>query len=488
MSNAQSSRIAIVTVHGTGDTAEGSTGQKWFQKGSAFSERLLRRLAGHGLEAEVLPHLWSGANLVSEREKGAERLVRTIERCAKSYAGVHVIGHSHGGNVANDAAVLMRWGRRRPDKESLASIVTVGTPFLDTRTGFLQMLGGLAFRGITWGSVLAFPLTVLGGILLAFSAEERAAAAAEGELSPWVVVLIVIALIAPSLWFMLRIARRGVRRILRPRDKTKQKRSLLALWHENDEAIAFLQRVEELPIEAFPRGSLYRNSRMAAVSWGVIGTLVVALAAPLSYALGVDILALEAAFLEPDARGKTIENSVTISIIAFLLAPLVFVLVFLVYRYVIGGLSEIGARGTLNRWITGVLRGIALGRDGDQAPCNTSTTSHTHPCDTHVLSGDVAQRMQAGASDAASRLIEKYRWALFRVGSDTNQSLASLATDAMTWDSLIHTTYFDQPEVADLIGDYIAAQAKGQPFAAPSAAAAPNPLPDPPPEDAPRAA
>jgi hypothetical protein len=26
----------------------------------------------------------------------------------------------------------------------------------------------------------------------------------------------------------------------------------------------------------------------------------------------------------------------------------------------------------------------------------------------------------------------------------------------MTWDSLVHTTYFDQPEVAAAIGDHIA--------------------------------
>jgi len=36
----------------------------------------------------------------------------------------------------------------------------------------------------------------------------------------------------------------------------------------------------------------------------------------------------------------------------------------------------------------------------------------------------------------------------------------------MTWDSLIHTTYFDQPEVADAIAGYITAKVKHQEFAA----------------------
>ena len=64
--------------------------------------------------------------------------------------------------------------------------------------------------------------------------------------------------------------------------------------------------------------------------------------------------------------------------------------------------------------------------------------------------------MQEGANGAAGKLIDKYRWALFSVGGDSSASLTSLTTDAMTWDSLIHTTYFDQPEVAAAIGDHIA--------------------------------
>jgi hypothetical protein len=64
--------------------------------------------------------------------------------------------------------------------------------------------------------------------------------------------------------------------------------------------------------------------------------------------------------------------------------------------------------------------------------------------------------MKQGANGAAGKLIDKYRWALFSVGGDSSASLTSLTTDAMTWDSLIHTTYFDQPEVAVAIADHIA--------------------------------
>ena len=110
--------------------------------------------------------------------------------------------------------------------------------------------------------------------------------------------------------------------------------------------------------------------------------------------------------------------------------------------------------------MSGVFRGVALGRDGDQVICNVSTDSHTHFTQSVKLEGECAARMQAAAGAAADKLIDKYRWSLFTVGGDTNSPLSNLATDAMTWDSLIHTTYFDQPEVAELICAHIVAQAR----------------------------
>ncbi|HRO03841.1 MAG TPA: hypothetical protein PLS69_09595, partial [Terricaulis sp.] len=147
-------------------------------------------------------------------------------------------------------------------------------------------------------------------------------------------------------------------------------------------------------------------------------------------------------------------------IACLLAAPIIFTVVYLAYRYLIGGLQELSLRGVLNRFVAGVLRGVAMGRDGDQVLCNVGPRSHTHRTEDLVLSGDCAARMQQNANGAASALIEKYRWALFSVGGDSAGSLTALTTDAMTWDSLIHTTYFDQPEVAEAIATHIAAKAR----------------------------
>lgn len=76
-----------------------------------------------------------------------------------------------------------------------------------------------------------------------------------------------------------------------------------------------------------------------------------------------------------------------------------------------------------------------------------------------VLDGELADRFRANAAQAVTPLLDKYWWALFRVGSDNRSAISQLAADAMTWDGLIHTIYFDHPELASAIAEHIAAEA-----------------------------
>jgi hypothetical protein len=466
--------IAIVTVHGTGDTAEGADGQKWFQKGSAFTEQVKNQLAARGIESEIIPHLWSGANSAWERERAADKLADRLRRLFKTHKGVHVIAHSHGGNVANDAAVLLKWGLRRGVKnEYLDSLTTVGTPFFDIRTGWLQVVAGLLFLVITWGSVLALGVMAVfalwayliepllhagrigGEVRLNWEAVEPVLAPTHVELP--VSVMIALVVLAVCLVFMFRLSRQGVRRILRPRAGGRTTTSVFSIWHENDEAIAFLQRVEELKLEPFPRGALFRGSRGLGITIGVLGVILIGVVAPVLYFTGIaDVFDFNNNGADADILG----NNITVAFMALVFAPFIFVATYFTYRYLIGGAQEILARGTMNRFVGGVLRGVAMGRDGDQILCSVGPRSHTHRSEEHVLSGDCASRMQERANGAAGALIDKYRWSLFSVGGESSASLTSLTTDAMTWDSLIHTTYFDQPEVAQVIGDYIARKAQ----------------------------
>jgi|GEM_PF-1759741 len=446
-------KIAIVTVHGTGDTAPSLDGAKWFQRGSKFTEDLKRRLEAQGIEADIVPHLWSGANSAWDRERGANHLAARIRKLFQKYSGVHVIGHSHGGNVANDAAVLLKWGLRGGRKnERLDSLTTVGAPFFNARTGVLQMLAAILFLIVAWSSALVFPVAALIGYW-----------AATGQ--PWRMALwaLYVALVGLCVWFMLSMSRQGIRRILRPRAGGRTRESIFAIWHQNDEAISFLKRVEELPIEPFPRGSLFRGTRAAAISWGVVAVIALCLANPVIYGFNLgDYFHVNTA-IDP-ATGRleraSAANIAVVTVIGLLFAPVFFIIAYGFYRFIVGGASEYGARPPMNKFVGEVLRGVAYGRDGDQVLYGVSTKSHTHNTIEHVLAGEVANRMQHGAEEAAGKLIDKYRWALFSVGGDTHASLTSLTTDAMTWESLIHTTYFEQPEIAEAIANYIAAQVK----------------------------
>ncbi|MEZ5956449.1 MAG: hypothetical protein R3C27_04470 [Hyphomonadaceae bacterium] len=445
-------KVAIVTVHGTGDTAESADGGKWFQRGSQFSDRLLAHLSGQGVSGEVIPHLWSGANSAWDRERGANKLAARIRGLYRKYDTIHVVAHSHGGNVANDAAVLLKWGlRRNAEREKFDSLTTIGTPFFNVRTGVPQRIAGILFTLIAWGSAIVFPLLAAFLIWGALSGENVMDMGSQQ--SELMATAIYILIVGPCTLFMLNMSRQGIRRILRPKTGGRTRTSVFSIWHQNDEAIAFLQRVEELNLEPFPRGSLYRGSRGVAISLGVLAVLLIGLLNPLLYSLGRgDLFGMMDGIADEDTAG----NIVAMTMISLLLAPAIFTVVYFAYRFLVGGfVQEVGVRGSMNRFVGGVMRGVAMGRDGDQMLYGVSTTSHTHTTQELVLSGDCAARMQEGANTSVGKLIDKYRWSLFAVGGDSNASLTALTTDTMTWDSLVHTTYFDQPEVAAAIGDHI---------------------------------
>jgi hypothetical protein len=458
-------RLSIVTVHGTGDTAPGPDGDKWFQRGAAFTEQLKSALAVRGFDAEIHPHLWTGANSAREREQAGDKLADHIKRLYRQGGPVHVIGHSHGGNVANEAADFLRWGRRKVkpgQTDRLGSITTVGTPFFKISTGKAETFAGLAFLFLTLLSALTLAfaaiIMVVGFAMGAFTPQSLESSASETAIGV-TAILVLIGIDLAAMIFMMRLAIEGARRILRANKITSKTHSLVhAIYHPNDEAIAFLQKLEATPIEPFPKGAMYRSARNPAIVWGV--RIVLVIAALAIWSLLVHTAGVEApAFFKPeqDSLLGQVSDSMLFTV---LFTPLIFCAVYLGYRWIFGGLSEVFVRKPMNKMVGGALQGMAYGKDGDQKLSNISTSSHTHPTTELTLSGAIADRMKAQSATAAAALIEKYRWALFTVGSDTDASLNRMSQDAMTWNSLIHTLYFDQPEMAEIIADRIAAAAQ----------------------------
>jgi len=431
MTDSAGKRVTIVTIHGTGDTAAGLDGEKWFQNGSAFVARMKARLATHGVEAEIVPHLWSGLNSARGREAGANALSERLRKMRKTHDAIHLIGHSHGGNVANDAAVALGW-KGDACNSKVKSLVTIGTPYFRREIAFAVWLGALLFL-IVVGLVAA-----CGALLVLIQL------ISDSSLSFKINAMVAFGLIFGGEMLLVRFAYRGWRRVASFRRRPRMDGAeIQAIWHPDDEAIAFLQRIDQSSLVAFPPLTFWRGSHSMALNSGVL------IVTP--FALGW--------FLTTLATGDF--NFTDFLVYGPAVTTLLFATIYIIVRAIFGAAPEILMRGWFNSVVANSVKGIAFGGDGEDQIGKISPRSHYFATQERILDGEVAARMQVNSQGAASALIEKYRWSLFSVGGSGDETaIDSLATDAMTWESLIHTTYFDQPEIADMIADQIAAVAR----------------------------
>ncbi|HEX2840154.1 hypothetical protein [Hyphomicrobium sp.] len=118
----------IVTVHGTNDAHPDDDGQRWWQRGSKFTERLIYDLLQRGVpNVEIVPLHWSGQNSDFDRLKGAADLARTLRSLNRAGRPHAVIAHSHGGNVTVEGLALAGRSAHR------GGIISFGTPFFARR-------------------------------------------------------------------------------------------------------------------------------------------------------------------------------------------------------------------------------------------------------------------------------------------------------------------------------------------------------------------
>jgi hypothetical protein len=262
---------------------------------------------------------------------------------------VHLIGHSHGGNVVNEAADLLRWGRSSR-KSRIASLTTVGTPFFRTQLGAFGSFGGVAFAALT-GLLLLYTLglAILGVVFWNdpdFSEDKAALLALAAYLGFSALVLVI----------MVRLAIQWTRRVLRPRTLTRSSSEVHAISHPNDEAITFLKKVEAFPVEPFTRGALLRNSRALAISWSVWSIIFAGLA--ITAALLPQTRDLAESF---DIPPVTLDAAA----ISVALLPILWGAVYLVARLVFGVFPGLVLRRWFNSTVGAIIRGMAFGRDSD---------------------------------------------------------------------------------------------------------------------------
>ena len=97
---------------------------QWCARGSAMCSSLEDLLKGQRYEIQTFE--WSGANSAVSRLRAADALSARLDaiRAANPSAKIHLVSHSHGGNVA---MYSLRNGRQQ---QQVASLICLSTPFL----------------------------------------------------------------------------------------------------------------------------------------------------------------------------------------------------------------------------------------------------------------------------------------------------------------------------------------------------------------------
>lgn len=132
----------VVLVHGTFAGDANDTGTRWWQRKSDFYEKLQTELRGEAslvADRELFRWLQDG-NREILRLRAADDLLRYIEKFELEGTPYHLVGHSHGGSVIWEALKLSFRGKVSFSRGSssntdiplknLLSWTTVGTPFI----------------------------------------------------------------------------------------------------------------------------------------------------------------------------------------------------------------------------------------------------------------------------------------------------------------------------------------------------------------------
>jgi hypothetical protein len=237
---ARAAKEAIVVVHGT-FSGPSSDAPKWWQPNAldTFIPRLHNALERRGVEPRCWAHCdqatsvfhWTGNNHWVDRTRAAAGLVRYLSEMAQAGWACHLVGHSHGGNVIAEALHALRG---RPEGKVVRSVITLGTPFLDT----LSTVERRRRRRRIYSNVL-FLIAMVGCVLPMIVQAVR-----EGWSSPAIAIvqgeLLIFAVIL-SVW----LGKIVTRRMCRKRAPESEPIGGLAINSRYDEAWQVLHHVRE---------------------------------------------------------------------------------------------------------------------------------------------------------------------------------------------------------------------------------------------------
>jgi hypothetical protein len=399
----------VISVHGTFAARPEDEGHDWWQCNSDFWQRLVRKVPHH---IKQVPHEstfhWSGRNSASERRAAARGLLKQLKLLEKAGRGYHLIGHSHGGSVIWDTLLLA--ARQRAARHNakhggdilalpgLLSWTTVGTPYIFSRASLSRIVLAFFSAVITLIAVITLGLSVLSIIGMfdpSLDAEQD-----RGYEAVTVIVMIV--------FFYIGLAGTlaGIESNQADRERQTARRILgssgnrwLGLWHSADEAINGLRVSVALAGEIIPRRHhLYH------------------------------------AFTYPHVAKAFIP-------LALIVNP--------IYNWILAPLGDRFVRKRIKNSATGNDRPGTYAREIEKAPLiDTDALPH--------LPAQIEDALTSAADRATKEAAPRLRNLLGRLSSGLGKGLAAeIQESGLSGRELIHTSYFDNSDIALLIAQHV---------------------------------
>lgn len=453
----------VVTVHGT--FASGPTaGDKWWQTGGPLEADILKYVRAQSGEIRIEPFVWDGANSEASRWKAANSLLDAALSYEKKQEPYSFIGHSHGGSVIAYMLSLATLRGNQLPHMSLWS--TVGSPFMAVKPSgfFLNRL--LPYEKLT---LLA---TICGGLLAFyfFSLRSNWPRVPLGEL---------VACILPAMIAFLIAWQNDRKRQFHTRDGHSLIVSSLfaarglCLFHAEDEAINSLASASKARLRVFNSKFLTGISLSAVLlltpvlflfSFGLAAEVLIKIlgiaATPAHSIAGYFDRWTSAAdyvgsnYTDPflfGVLGRALGYNAQLALLVAAFVVFCFA-VFLAVEWGAGVVSRLLAE-RLNSLATFHVAQVAYGSDGVGTVVRGSGPNAFEENNfSRRLPIEIEEAVQRVADQAASKAITELRRKLggliASVGSNEHPGPGD---HFLTWDELIHTTYFAISEMRVLL-------------------------------------
>lgn len=432
--------VLVITVHGTWASDRNSDDPKWWEAQSQFLN-WLREDLDHSY-CTIEEFIWSGANSDKERTEAAKDLAKLLsEPRLSDFDEVHIIAHSHGGNVVEMAIKrLNAFSWKSVFRPSVClkpplSIVTVGAPYFRSRVPPFRRLGQI-------GSLFAVP----GFVILGFGAYSTVVNPPFGPGAPSTgtiiagmvfVSLAAILCLATALLFLRdaleTVHFRTSRQCSTPR--------WLAVVHPSDEAVSALRTADGEFLKVFESQALRRNILSSVFNLGILLFVTAMVGGIFLWAYG----AME--------EGMTSDTLMSLFLPAALVGAFLPVIWLVIYLLLLPASPILAYLG--NAIVNGRIHGFAMGQDHFSRLDLVSNTPHSLESDLVVLSGDWHDRMLVAAQAALVRVLEGNHAQFFRtdLSSLLGDIFARTDSDGV-FDGLIHTSYFRHRELARLVAKH----------------------------------